>query len=403
MNPPRLIFVNRVYWPEEAATAQLLHDLAVSLARAGVNVRVIASATAAAAAPACPEGVDIRRLRPLIPRGRGLLSRAGNYASFWLGALIAVMREARRGDIVVAMTDPPLLGIAVALAARLRGARLWHWCQDVYPELAMVISGRGLTRGALALLRPLRDWAWRSAEGCTVLGNDMAALLAARGVRRDRIHVSPNWAPAGLHAVDATAQRRAWGIGDAFVVGYSGNLGRVHSLMPLIDVAERLKEREDIVFLLIGDGAQRTALESEARRRTVRNVRFLPAQPRAELSLSLSAADLHVVTLRPGCEGTVWPSKFYGALSVERPVLYIGPPAAEVAALVDRHGLGGSFAPDNVSAIAAFIAHCADHPQWVQGMRDQVRLFSLTLPGLAGATAHWTTLVSPATAGATRD
>lgn len=393
---PQLIFVNRVYWPEEAATAQLLHDLSRALAAREVPVRVITGRDRGQPRRELIDGVAVRRVHPLVARRPHVLSQAGNYAGFLLGAAAAVRAEARPGDVVVAMTDPPLLGVAVAAALARRRTRLWHWCQDVYPELAMGVAGAGLTCELLRRLQPVRDRAWRAAEGCAVLGSDMAALLERRGIARERISTVPNWAPGEIRPDDGREARRRWGIGNEFVVTYSGNLGRAHILEPVLDVAERLRTRPDILVLFIGDGAQRPRLESSVRARRLPNVRFLPPQPRATLSEALSAADLHLVTLRPGCEGTVWPSKFYGVIAAERPVLYIGPPAAEVANLVSSNALGASFGSGEADAIAEFVTNLADHPARLNELRGAVRSFGATLPQVEAAAAHWARVLAGA-------
>jgi colanic acid biosynthesis glycosyl transferase WcaI len=387
----RLFFVNRVYWPNEAATAQLLHDVATALAREGVTVTVITARVTDRPARETIDGVTVCRVYPSSSRHPRLITRAGRDARFLASAFAAVRHEARPGDAVIAMTDPPFLGLAAAAAARSRGAEVWHWCQDIYPEVAMAVTESPLVRAGLWMLTPLRNWSWRVSQGCVVLGADMAALVARHGVPKTRIHVAPNWAVGGGPAADDASAgfRRSTGINGKFVVMYSGNLGRVHTFESLLEAARRLRHRDDVVFLLVGEGPQYSRVADAARRGSLGNVRFLPPQPRAALAASLSAADLQVVTLRPGCESVVWPSKFYGAVAAERPLLYIGPAAAEIAEQVANHGLGGAFQPDEDEAIASFIVRLADDAGARATVRERVRTFARTLPGLPEAVAHW--------------
>ena len=145
MTARRVVFVNRYYWPDHSATAQMLTDLATGLAARGWAVTVIASRLRYdGGAPLPPreqrDGVAIHRVATT-RFGRGaLLGRAIDYASFYLTASLAAWRLLGRGDIVVAKTDPPLLQIPLGLVARLRGARQVNWMQDVYPELAAALG-----------------------------------------------------------------------------------------------------------------------------------------------------------------------------------------------------------------------------------------------------------------------
>jgi glycosyltransferase involved in cell wall biosynthesis len=384
----RLIFVNRFYWPDEPATAQLLHDLAEALAAGGIEVTVIASHPGD---PAVPEtevrrGVRIVRVRSARGGETSLARKAFAFATYQVRALARLRAETRAGDCVVAMTDPPLFGIAAGWAARRRGARIVHWVQDIYPELAIALAGQAWLR----LVRPLRDRAWRRADGCVTLGTDMAAVLRGAGVAADRLEIIPNWAPGDLPApdtADVAAVRAEWDVQEKFVVAYSGNLGRVHDLGPVLDVAAAVRDPR-IVFLFVGGGAQADPLARQAAARGLGNVRFRPRQPRDRLAASLAAADLHLVTLLPGCEAYVFPSKLYGAAAAGRPVLFVGPESCEVAALVRRHDFGLTLARDDVAAIAAAVERLAARPDEQLRLGLAARTFAATHT-LGAAVARW--------------
>ncbi|MDB6170430.1 MAG: hypothetical protein JWM88_3294 [Verrucomicrobia bacterium] len=352
----KIVFLNRFYWPEEPATAQLLADLAEELAGRGWRVRVIASHSGAAGIPAqeTRHGVEIRRVRGTRWAGSGVAGKAADFATFSLGALWALMLSVRRGDRVVALTDPPLLGIGAWVVARLRGARMFHWIQDIYPEIAVALTGHRW----LIATRPWRNLAWRRADGCVTLGSDMASVLHEEGVREEKITVSANWAPAGLvtpGAAESGPLRAAWNLEGRFVVAYSGNLGRVHDLEPILEVAALLRNEPRVSFVFIGSGAQRDRLRALAEAKQLTNVGFHDAQPRRDLARTLALADLHLVTLLPGCERLVFPSKLYGIAAVGRPVIFVGPKESALARLVEREGFGRAFGRTETSQIAEAI------------------------------------------------
>ncbi len=402
----RLIFANRFYWPETPATGQLLTDLAEGLAGRGHAVIVLTSTgnDGGMPLPAAENrnGVSIVRLRGTRWHKLGLLGKACDYASFYTAVLWRAWREVRTGDTLVALTDPPLLGIGLAAVARVRGAALVHWAQDIYPEIAIQLAGLK----PLALLRPLRDTSWRRARTVVTLGDDMAATVRRAGVPADRVAVIPNWAPVGLAPVpseERDAQRRAWGLEGKFVVAYSGNLGRVHDLDPVVEAATRLRDRPDIVFLFVGGGARLAELQAAVRSRKLTNVSFQPAQPRACLARSLASGDLHLVTLLPGCERYVFPSKLYGPLAVGRPVLAVASPDSELARLVTDAGIGVATDGRDSAGLAATIGALADAPARVAALAQAALDYAANRGGLELALARWARVLgyAPATRPAT--
>ena len=237
---PRLIFVNRFFFPDHSATSQILSDLAYDLAGAGHEVHVVTSTQiyddAKAALPVSEilNDVHVHRV-PSTGFGRGSLAgRAIDYVSFYRSMWQCLIAMARPGDIVVAKTDPPLTSIIAMAVARRNGARLVNWLQDIYPETAVEL-GVPLMRGPVAAsLAALRNRSLHQAEATVVVGELMARKVKALGTPPSRIHVITNWCNDKLIrpvAPSENALRRLWGLGASqFVLGYSGNLGRVHEL-----------------------------------------------------------------------------------------------------------------------------------------------------------------------------
>lgn len=347
---PRVIFVNRVYWPSTEATAQLLADLASGLAARGWPVHVIATGEASTR----HEGVTIHRTGAGERHG-GMVSRALNYRRFSRAAANRLASLARPGDIVVTMTDPPLLGAHLAPVVRRTGARLVHWTQDIYPEIAAVHFG-ALAGLLLSPLRSRRDAAWRDATACVTLGPDMRTTLLGRGVAPEHVRIIPNWAPRELHqpaTPDAVAERRrAWGVADKFAIVYSGNLGRVHEFATVLAAADLLRAEPGIVFVLVGRGARYDEVGAAAQARGLDNIRLLPPEPRERLAAALTAADAHLVTLRPEYGALVYPSKLAGVLAAARPALFVGPPAGDIGQLLPAERCGAAFAPGDARGLA---------------------------------------------------
>ncbi|HEX9984122.1 MAG TPA: glycosyltransferase family 4 protein [Thermoanaerobaculia bacterium] len=343
----RVVLVNRYFHPDHSATSQIASDLAFHLAARGWEVVALSSAQRyddprARLVSAAERGVRVRRLWTTRFGRMSLPGRALDYLSFYVSAFFALLSEVRHRTVVIAMTDPPLLSIVAAVATRLRRGVLVNWIQDLFPEVAEALGMK-----PPGVLRRMRDWSLRRARMNVVLGERMKERVAQTGVSGLHLRVIHNWADGALRPVPRT--------GGPFVVAYSGNLGRVHEFETILRAMELLKEETDIRFLIVGGGAQLERVRREARG----NVEFRPYAPREQLSESLSAGDVHLVSLQPRLEGLIVPSKFYGIVAVARPVIFIGAADGELARLVDEHRCGVVVAPGDAEALASAIRSLA--------------------------------------------
>ena len=360
----RVRFVNRVFPPAAGATGLYLAELADGLAARGWDVEVVTGPAPGAPPEETREsGVRVWRLAGA-PVGRSsLLRRAAGYAALW-PRLVRAAARGPRPDVIVLKTDPPMLVAAGAWLRRRTGAAVVHWAQDVYPDVAVALGV--IPPVAAAPLRAVAGRALRGADAVVAIGRCMAERMTGYGVRAERLHVIPNWAPASARPDPAAraAFRAAHGLDGRFVVMYSGNLGLAHPFEAVLDAAERLAaERPDVLVLFVGDGPRRAWVEAEVARRGLTTVRLLPSQPAGALAGSLGAADLHLVTMEAPLGGLVVPSKIYGALAVGRPVLFVGPPESEAARLVADADAGTVLAADaDGAAVAAAVRRWADDP-----------------------------------------
>jgi glycosyltransferase involved in cell wall biosynthesis len=165
--------------------------------------------------------------------------------------------------------------------------------------------------------------------------------------------------------------RKELDLEEAFIILYSGNLGVSHFFDDLIEVMRRLKARDDIRFVFIGDGARRSQVHRAQTQYALDNILLLPYQPLEQLAVSLSLGDVHFVSLRNGFEGLVVPSKAYGAMAVGRPILYQGSAAGEIARMVTEHDIGAVIAEGAIERLEETILAYSHNPGLVaeQGER----------------------------------
>ena len=205
----KVIFVNRFFYPDHSATSQLLGDLSFVLSRKGFEVLVISGRQPyddsfkkpLAAKLDSFQGVSIRRCQTTRFGRKFLLGRALDYLTFYLAATLNLVRSIKRGDIVVAMTDPPLLGVFLAPVVLLRQGVLINWLQDLFPEVAESLHMRGMRGPLFSILRYLRNISCRSANVNVAVGDRMSQHLLNNGVNQKNIIVIPNWAPTDLRPI----------------------------------------------------------------------------------------------------------------------------------------------------------------------------------------------------------
>jgi colanic acid biosynthesis glycosyl transferase WcaI len=346
---PRLIFINRYFHPDQSATSRLLSDLVFALADAGHDILILTSQQRYddpdARLPACEVRgrVKVQRLAGTRFGRMRLLGRSIDYLSFYVSMAVTLLKLARAGDTIVPMTDPPMVGLFAGPIARLKGCRIINWLQDLYPEVALAVGTPFLRPTVAKFIQGFRDRSLRAADCNVVIATAMAERVSTLDVKKDRIRVIHNWVddPA-LSPIPAHENplRRAWGLEDKFVVGYSGNLGRVHDIDTILLASGELVDRQ-IVLLCIGGGAQYDVLKRTAEKRGLTHLfRFMPYQSETDLSYSLSAADVHWLSHKPEFEGLLFPSKFYGIAAVGRAIIAITSRQSELAKLVSQYQCG---------------------------------------------------------------
>lgn len=369
----KTIFINRYFYPDHSATSQLLSDLAFDLAHRGQVIHVITGgqlyndARASLPDEETIRGVQVHRVRTSRFGRARLVGRLLDYLTFYIGATWTLWRLMQPGDVAVAKTDPPMMSVCAAWVVKFKRGVLVNWVQDLFPEVATSMDVYG-ARFAAPMLRRIRNGSLRQGRHNVVLGEIMAQRLRDEGVASEQVTIIENWADGEAIQPVAKAENplvREWSLEGKFVVGYSGNMGRVHEFKTMIDAAEQLKDDKQIVWVFIGDGVARQWLESEAATRGLTNVQFRPYQPADRLRWSLSLPDVHVISLRPNLEGLIVPSKFYGVAAAGRPMIHLGDPDGEIARILDREQCGWVFCIGEAAPLAQCIRRLSKEPEAV--------------------------------------
>ncbi|MCM2344550.1 MAG: glycosyltransferase family 4 protein [Alphaproteobacteria bacterium] len=397
MQKPSVVFFNRVYPPVRGASGRVLRDLARGFVRDGWAVTII---TTGAEAGREKDGA-IRIIRVKAPVKKKLL---GAYLNVWLRMWWAGMGMPRP-DLVVTMTDPPLMVVAGDMMARAHKCKHIHWCQDLYPDVLPAL-GIKLSERLMDFLRVKSRRAMKNADRVVVIGRCMARHLVRTGLEARKITLIPNWPDLELVAPDPRTRRpmsgraafRAANDGrpshdlvkpfealfqdkePRFRVLYSGTIGRAHPIYAIVEAAQILaKEHPEIEFVFVGDGPGFERLAQERARRRLDNIRLMPFQPAARLRELMESGDVHLVSMRDDSSGFIVPCKLYSALAVARPSILLGPQTSEVARVIDDFQ-AGTVVPqgDGRKLAQAILRYRLDGDEWFaahEGARRASRIF----------------------------
>lgn len=365
----RVVFFNRSYYPDFGATGQLLTELCEDLvSRFHYDVTVVAGMPLAAEVPVAPlrcyapvrheerNGVRILRSWGTALPMRTIRGRIANYLSYFLSASLAAFRIGRP-DVIVSLTDPPIVALIAIAAARASGARFVFLSQDVFPEVTRLLEN--FQSGTIdGLLARVGRFTVKHADRIVALGDTMKRrLMETKRAEPERIRVIHNWADTEAIRPGSkdNAFARAHGLVDKFVVMHSGNVGLSQDVDGLLDAAERLRDLPDLVIAIVGEGARKRTLQEAAQRRGLTNVRFFSYQPKSELNNSFATADIFIVSLKRGLAGFIVPSKLYSILAAGRPFIAAVEPDCEVAEIARAHDCGIVVEPGDRDGMAEAI------------------------------------------------
>lgn len=370
-----ILFVNAHYYPDIAATAHHLTDLAEHMVAAGHAVEICTGRGKYVAGrmqeseTEVRNGVRIRRVRST-SHGRGSVAgRLLDYTSFHLQALRATLgTRTYRG--IVFLTTPPLLSFVGWMGRVLRGRRYAIWSMDLHPEAEVAAGMLKRTSPLGRLLFRANGLGLGGADFVIALGPYMRERILAGSARVSpaRVHIVPVWVDGNEITPTPRAENplvAELGLEGKFVVAYIGNAGLAHDFGDLLEAMRALRDHPRIVFLFVGGGPQRARIEAFAAEHGIKNFSYRDYYPRERINSVYGLADVHLVTLGAPFVGIAIPTKCYVSMATARPVLFVGPERSETADAI-RDASGGAVVdpalPDASARIAELLGKWSDDP-----------------------------------------
>ncbi len=369
----RILFLSQYYPPEMGAPAARVSAMARRWAALGHQVTVV---TAFPNHPTgvIPEryrgfwrleendaGVRVRRAFIYPAPNRGVWLRSFSYASFAVSSVLEGYLVAERPDVVVATSPQILVAISGWSVSRLKGTPLVVEIRDLWPDSIVAVGALPRDSPVIRGLRLAERFVYRTADLMVSVTHSFVEHLRRNGARR--VVVITNGADPELFrpVADAAVVRTHYGLGDRFVACFAGTLGMAHGLETVLEAAEMLRDDARFLFWLVGEGARRTELEQEARRRGLENVRFEGQVSREEVPRILATANAALVLLKPDpLFETVLPSKMFEAMAAGRPVILgVG---GEARRVLEESGGGVPIPAGDATALAEAVRSLASRP-----------------------------------------
>jgi colanic acid biosynthesis glycosyl transferase WcaI len=343
----QVLLINQFFWPDTAATGQLLTDVAREVDPEVHAVTVLCGNSIYGGLDAAsPPPVKIVQCGA-VAFSRGSIGRVVSYASFFLGAAARGVRGSRPA-LVVTLTTPPLISLVGTFLKTVRGSRHFIWEMDLYPDIAVDLNVLKRRSIMTRLIGVLADSARKRADGIIALGDDMKARLVERGIPGEKILVAENWAD-GDEIVP-----RPFSDGP-LVVYYSGTFGLAHEQHTIAEAMRQLRGDDRFRFVFAGGGARRAPLEAFCRTEGIGNAEFRSYASRSDLGRSLAEGHVGLVTQIPETVGAIVPSKTYGIMAAGRPMLYVGPEGATPALALRQHECGWRIEPGDVAGMVRLL------------------------------------------------
>lgn len=394
--PIRLKIVTQFFPPDYAPTGQLMRELAGFLSQEGIAVSVFTGQPGYAfkqvAAPR-QETLDrfqVQRTRSIHLWPRRIRGKAISGILFYLRSTLHLLRHARDHHLLFLTTAPPFLHSLGYLTHLLFGTPYVCILYDLYPDIAIQLGVLTERHWLVRVWERLNQRVWARSQAVVVLTATMRQRLIDKyPAIADKVVVIHNWAdPQQIRPI---AKRDNWfaqqhQLVHDFVVLYAGNLGRCHDLDTILRAAQLLQSQPQIKFLFIGGGARYADCQTQAKALGLTNVRFLPYQDATVLPYSLTACDLSLVSIGPGMEGLVAPSKLYAALATGRPIAAICAVDSYLRTLIQEANCGQSFQHQDSQGLAHFIERLHGDPDWCHQLGRAARHYLEThfSPELSG-------------------
>jgi len=366
----RILLLTLYFAPDVGANAVIVTELAEELTALGHQVTVVTAFPHYAS-----NVIDRRYLGRLIqqdehngiriirtylytsPKKQRFLVRFLNYVSFNVLSTLAGVFAGPQ-DVILAPSPPLTIGLSAYFISRIKGIPYIYNVQDIYPDVVVKL---GILKNPLAIAfsHRLERFVYKHALHITILSEGFRKNLISKGVPSKKLTIIPNFVDTEFiyPMPQDNGFRRRFGLEGKFIVLYAGNIGHSQDLESVLECATLLNAKDDIIFVIVGNGSRKPFLEERSRQLKISNVIFIPFQPWEAVPEIYAAADISLVTLRKGIAQDSVPSKVYTIMASGRPIIASVDEGSDVWQLVKQVRCGLCIEPESPKVLAEAISN----------------------------------------------
>lgn len=359
-NTKKILIVSELFFPEESATAHIMTQIANHISREN-DVLVLAG-------PDSYEN-DESRLnnnkkevaydikRSWVPRlnKNNFLLRLARFFILSFGLAWLVVRNSRRGDIVLSVTNPAPFLIFLALIKKIKNIQFILLVHDIFPENALALGVLKKESLIYRWSKLIFDWAYRAADHIIVIGRDMADIIKSKLLTNNgNISIIENWADLDLISPISKSESKieSWGLANKVVIQYAGNIGRAQGIIEFIDVI-KLVNNPLLHYAFVGSGALAGKLSEKSQHCS--NISLYDAYSRIDQNIILGSCDIGLTILGEGMYGLGVPSKAYNIMAAGKPILFLGPKDSEIFRVIIDYKIGWAFDWSQIDQMILFM------------------------------------------------
>lgn len=327
------------------------------------------------------DGVRVYRCPLYIPSDPTAMKKVLHEISFLLSSAPVWLRLvfSRKYDYVLSINPPFHLTAFPLLYKWLRRAKLISHVQDLQVD---VVKDMDLIKNGLFLntMFSVERFLLRQSDWVSTISRGMERKIREKGIDKEKQFMFPNWVDCSFISpvpkLDSLRYRFELEQTDQIVL-YSGNLGEKQGLEMIVELANQMRERVGLKFLIVGSGGAKARLEQMVTEYALDNVLFFPLQPYEDLPRLLGAADVHLVLQKKEASDLVMPSKLTGILSSGGLALITASPATTLHEVVTEYNMGVVVEPGSLDALQAGLEKCLEMGGKSSEIRNNARSYAL--------------------------
>lgn len=375
----KLLILSEYFYPDKSSTPKVLTELAEDIVKNNIEVDVITSSNSYRGQNSdlkkseVYEGINIKRVYSSKFNRNKTLGRLINYLSFLVSAFINTIIK-KDYDYILLVSNPPVLPIIGYVVNKIRSRPYIYLLHDIYPDMAVKVGAIKEDGLICKVMTSINKKIYKSAHKVIVLGKDMKQNLLDKNVAEDKIEIITNWADREkIYKISKSNEfSMKNNIDNTFNIVYTGNIGRFHDIETILESANKLKERNDIKFIFVGDGYKKIYIEAYVKEFSLENIKVFDYQYGETYNQLLNCADVFITTLDKGIEGLGVPSKTYSYLAASKPIIAIMNKNSEIGSLVEENNLGLRVDSGQVENITEFILNMKRNSSLYENIKDNV-------------------------------